>query len=206
MRLLEPFVRYKATKIFNNQEWSSPGNVTDGRFGMGHPSNTKWHWPRPINTPNCNSIRPVVFAQGSGDLASQHICELSSNHEHSLWLWQTNRHDDEKHAAQLKLCSIKMNRPINSGKRVDGVDQFSTQSSRSTESTKVESINYQSSRDDLFDWIDFKVYKKLNRLRCANSRPRSCINGPVRFLNQHEWISDRCSAPNCTYHYAFQYQ
>ena len=144
MRLLEPFVRYKATKIFNNQEWSSPGNVTDGRFGMGHPSNTKWHWPRPINTPNCNSIRPVVFAQGSGDLASQHICELSSNHEHSLWLWQTNRHDDEKHAAQLKLRSIKMNRPINSGKRVDGVDQFSTQSSRSTESTKVESINYQS--------------------------------------------------------------
>ena len=81
---------------------------------MGHPSNTKWHWPRPINTPNCNSIRPVVFAQGSGDLASRHVCELSSNHEHSPWLWQTNRHDDEKHAAQLKLRSVKMNRPINS--------------------------------------------------------------------------------------------
>ena len=34
-----------------------------------------------------------------------------------------------------------MNRPINSGKRVDGVDRFSAESSRSTESTKVESID-----------------------------------------------------------------
>ena len=26
--------------------------------------------------------------------------------------------------------------------------------------------------------------KKLNRLRCANSRPRWCVEGPVRFLNR----------------------
>ena len=39
----------------------------------------------------------------------------------------TDRHDEEKHAAQLKLCSIKMNRPINSGKRVDGVNRFSVE-------------------------------------------------------------------------------
>jgi len=116
---------------------------------------------RPINTPNCNSIRPVVFAQGSGDLASRHVCELSSNHEHSPWLWLTNRHDDEKHAALLKLRSAKMNRPINSGKRVDGVDRFSAESSRSTELTKVESIDFQSSWVDLFDSIDFKVYLLL---------------------------------------------
>jgi len=51
MRLLEPFARYKAAKYLMTMEWSSPGNVTDGRFAMGHPSNTKWHWPRPINTP-----------------------------------------------------------------------------------------------------------------------------------------------------------
>jgi len=40
----------------------------------------------------------------------------------------TDRHDEEnQHAAQLKLCSIKMNRPINSGKRVDGVNRFSVE-------------------------------------------------------------------------------
>jgi len=41
-----------------------------------------------------------------------------------------DRHDDEKHAAQLKLRSVKMNRPRNSGKRVDGVDRFSFELSR----------------------------------------------------------------------------
>ena len=55
-----------------------------------------------------------------------------------------DKHDDEKHAAQLKLCGVKMNRPINSGKRVDRVP-VSAESSRSTESTKVESIDFQSS-------------------------------------------------------------
>jgi len=119
---------------------------------MGHPSNTKWHWPRQINTPNCNSIRPVVFAEGSGDLVSRHVCELSSNHEHSPWLWQANRHDDEKHFAQLKMRSAKMN----SGKRVDGIHRFSAESSRSTESTKVELIDrfsVESSRFVRLDWF-----------------------------------------------------
>ena len=42
---------------------------------------------------------------------------------------------------QVKLCSVKMNMSINSGKQVDRVDRFSAESSRSTESTKVESID-----------------------------------------------------------------
>jgi len=60
------------------------------------------------HTPNCNSIRPVVFAQGSGDLASRHVCELSIRAQSMV---VTDRHDDEKRAAQLKLHSAKMNRP-----------------------------------------------------------------------------------------------
>jgi len=41
MRLLEPFARYKAAKYLMTKEGPSPGNVTDGRFGMGHPSHTR---------------------------------------------------------------------------------------------------------------------------------------------------------------------
>ena len=128
-----------------------PGNVTDGRFGMGHPSNTKWHWPRPINMPNCNSIHPVVFAQGSGDLAS---CLVTMSTVHGC-----DRHTDmtmKKTRCSTEVTQRKMNRLINSGKRVDGVDRFSAESSRSTESSKVESIDFHSSGVDSFDSIDFK--------------------------------------------------
>jgi len=52
----------------------------------------------------------------------------------------TNRHDNEKHAAQLKLRS-EMNRPI---KHTVG-------------SESMESIDFQSSGVDSFDSIDFKV-------------------------------------------------
>ena len=125
MRLLEPFARYKTAKYLMTK--SDLRQETSRTADLRWDTHLTWHWPRPINMPNCNSIRPVVFAQGSGDLASRHVCELSSNHEHSPLLWQTNRHDDEKHAAQLKLRSEKMNRPINSGKRVD---RFSAELSR----------------------------------------------------------------------------
>ena len=69
--------------------------------------------------------------------------------------------DDAKHAIQLKLCGVEMNtgRPINSlgRKGVDGVDRFLAESSRSTELTKVESVDFPSSRVNSFDSIDFKV-------------------------------------------------
>ena len=90
MRLLEPFARYKAAKYLMTksdlrQETSRTADLGwDTHLTQNGQYDT--HWPRPINTPNCNSIRPVVFAQGSGDLASRHVCELSSNHEHSTWL------------------------------------------------------------------------------------------------------------------------
>jgi len=68
--------------------------------------------------------------------------------------------------------------------------------------------------------------KKLNWSRCADKRPGWCVKGPVSFLNWGPTSShstepitnsfiqlaklklttvDRCSVPNCTYHYAFNY-
>jgi len=69
-----------------------------------------------------------------------------------------------KTCCSTEVSQRKMNRPINSGKRVDEVDRFPAESSRSTESTEVESIDrvdFQSSRVDSFDSINFKVYRKL---------------------------------------------
>jgi len=62
----------------------------------------------------------------------------------------------KKTRCSTEVTQRKMNRLINSGKRVDGVDRFSAESSRSTESSKVESIDFQSSWVDSFDSIDFK--------------------------------------------------
>jgi len=56
-----------------------------------------------------------------------------------------------------------MNRPVNSGKRVesiDRVDRFSDESSRSTESTKVESID----RVGLFS-VELSRFVRLDRFQ-----------------------------------------
>jgi len=60
---------------------------------------------------------------------------------------------------QVKLCSVKMNMNINSGKQVDRVDRFSAESSRSTESTKVESID----RVDRFQGLSNTIQQILQK-------------------------------------------
>jgi len=169
MRLLEPFARYKAAKylLTKNDLRQETSRTADLGWDTHLTQNGQYdtHWPRPINTPNCNSIRPVVYAQGSGDLTSRHVCELSSNHEHSTWLlWLTNRHDDEKHAAQLKLRSEKWTGlqtvGSESSRSIESID-FQTsrvdRQNRLKSSRSIESVDFQSSWVDSFDSIDFKV-------------------------------------------------
>ena len=68
-----------------------------------------------------------------------------------------------KTRCSTEVAQRKMNRPINSGKRVesiDRVDRFSAESSRSTESTKVESID----RVDRFS-VELSRFVRLDRFQ-----------------------------------------
>ena len=55
------------------------------------------------------------FAQGSGDLESRHVCELS------IVTMSTVHGCDRQTRCSTEVAQREMNRPINSGKRVDGV-------------------------------------------------------------------------------------
>ena len=83
MRLLEPFARYKAAKYVMTKSDLHQETSRTAYFGWNThlTQNDRGQSTRQIVT--LSVIRPVVFAQGSGDLASRHVCELS---EHSTWL------------------------------------------------------------------------------------------------------------------------
>ena len=97
----------------------------------------------------------------------------------------------KKTRCSTEVTQRKMNRLINSGKRVDGVDRFSAESSRSTESSKVESIDFQSSWVDSFDSIDFKDCHHYLSLQNMNMIVVICIvtaNMSVLCFDWWKWI------------------
>jgi len=103
LRLLEPFARYKAAKYLMTKSDLRLQTSRTADLGWDtHLTQNDTGWGQSTRQIATRSVQSF-FAQGSGDLTSRHVCKLSSNHEHSTWLWQTNRHDDEKHSAQLKL-------------------------------------------------------------------------------------------------------
>ena len=142
MRLLETFARHKAAKYLMTkndlrQETSRTADLgcdthlTENDTGRGQST-------RQIATRSVQSFlhRDQVISQVG--MSASCLVTMSTVHGCDR---QTNM-TMKNNAAQLKLCGVKMNRPINSGKRVDRV---SAEPSRSTESTNIESIDFQSS-------------------------------------------------------------
>ena len=156
MRLLEPFVRYKVAKYLMTK--SDLRQETSRTADLGWDTHLtqndtgRRQSTRQIATRSVHSFlhRDQVISRVG--MSASCLVTMSTVHgcDRQTWRWKTR--------CSTEVAQRKMNRPINSGKRVDGVHRFSAESSRSTESTKVESIDFQSSWVDLFDSIDFKVY------------------------------------------------
>ena len=143
MRLLEPFVRYKAAKYLMTksdlrQETSRTADLgwdthlTQTDTGRGQSTRKK------IATRSVQSFlhRDQVISRvgmSASSLVTTPWAQYMVVTDKQTWRWKTR--------CSTKVVQRKMNRPINSGKRVDGVDRFSAKSSRSTESTKVESVD-----------------------------------------------------------------
>jgi len=81
-----------------------------------------------------------------------------------------------------------MNRPVNSGKRVESIDRFSDESSRSTESTKVESIDRVGRFSvELSRFVRLDGFQGLIHMHLTNALPEPLIMLMARYLYEQQW-------------------
>jgi len=140
MRLLEPFARYKAAKYLMTK--------SDLRQQTSRPADLGWDTHLTQNdTGQGQSTRQIATRSAQSFLhRDQEISRVGVSASCLVTMSTVHGCDRQTDMTMKTRCSTevsqrKMNRPINSGKRVDEVNRFPAESSRSTESTEVESID-----------------------------------------------------------------